>query len=415
MTKRPRETCLVPSTTPTSATGIPSPVSCETSNEVTEAHPSLASEVESPVTPLRGAAEERGSEDSPKPKTMSRGLSAYMATSLLQRVIWRRALLMADRFRVIRTIDVAVCCFPERPFKAALTAAQRAVRGMVKADLLRRYRTDRFQTVYGLTQRGADWLDEAGHDASSSVRRVSDMTNPEHRLWAQFLVLASEARGLRALTEQELLQHLNQGNPPDKPLMQGMLGVTWNRGQKSVLQQLRPDAVAWESDGLTWFEVDRSKRGADREAALAALAGSVGRTLKDGSVLRRVVVFSKTERIEKRALAVLQGLARVHNGQVLTTDRCHYREGEPGTYEVWSAVETKLRDGRTRLTDVLAGHVIVQRLPAWLPKVRIDSSNRHSTAGWLSENFLPYRRPASVAKWSQCHSPLAQLDHPRGI
>ncbi len=68
------------------------------------------------------------------------------------------ALKLANRFRVVRTIDVAVGCFAERPFKAALTAAQRAMRGMVKDDLLRRYRTDRFQTVYGLSGKGADWL-----------------------------------------------------------------------------------------------------------------------------------------------------------------------------------------------------------------------------------------------------------------
>ncbi len=62
--------------------------------------------------------------------------------------IWTRSLLIANRFRVIRTLDIAACCFPERGFKAALTAAQRAVRGLVKAGLLNRYRTDRFMTVY---------------------------------------------------------------------------------------------------------------------------------------------------------------------------------------------------------------------------------------------------------------------------
>ena len=141
-------------------------------------------------------------------RKVARGLAATISTTKLKQAIWLRALLTANRFRVIRTIDVAVCCFAERPYKAALTAAQRAMRGLVKADLLKRYRTDRFQTVYGLSQKGVDWLDEAGHDASSSVRRVSDMTNPEHRFWAQFLVLSCESRGIKAQTEQELLQLL---------------------------------------------------------------------------------------------------------------------------------------------------------------------------------------------------------------
>ena len=124
------------------------------------------------------------------PRTPSRGLTAKISTTQLKHRIWLRALLTANRLRVIRTIDIAVCCFFERgTYKASLTAAQRAMRGMVKADLLRRYRSDRFQTFYGISQKGVDWLEEAGHEATSSVRRASDMTNPEHRLWAQFWVL----------------------------------------------------------------------------------------------------------------------------------------------------------------------------------------------------------------------------------
>ena len=102
-------------------------------------------------------------------RKVNRGLAATIPTSKLKERIWVRALLTANRFRVIRTIDISVCCFAEREFKAALTASQRAVRGMVKADLLRRYRTDRFQHICGLTARGVEWLEEAGHEAASSV------------------------------------------------------------------------------------------------------------------------------------------------------------------------------------------------------------------------------------------------------
>jgi len=346
-------------------------------------------------------------EDTPAPRTPSRGLAANISTTRLKQRIWLRALLTANRFRVIRTIDVAVCCFPERPYKAALTAAQRAMRGMVKAELLRRYRTDRFQTVYGLTQRGVDWLDEVGHDASSSVRRVSDMTNPEHRLWAQFWVLACEARELKSMTEQELLQELNKNVKPDQPVIQGLLAVTTTHGKRASAIQLRPDAVALEQDGTTWLEVDRSKRGSDREASLAALVSSMGRVLRDGSTLRRVVVFCKTERIQKRAIAVLRDLAEANNAEMLISGRRHFREIEPGTYEVWNALESKLQDGRTRLVDTLVGHVIIQLLPIWLPKVRIDASNTHSLAGWFGENYLPYRRPKSLGPWRVPVSPLA--------
>lgn len=340
------------------------------------------------------------------PRTVARGLAATISTTQLKQRIWLRALLTANRFRVIRTIDVAACCFPERPYKAALTAGQRAMRGIVKAQLLKRYRTDRFQTVYGISQQGVDWLDEAGYDASSSVRRVSDMTNPEHRLWAQFWVLACEARRLKAMTEQELLQELNKNVKPGQPVIQGLLAVTTTRGKRTSTIQLRPDAVALEQDGTTWLEVDRSKRGSDREASLAALASSVGRLLKDGSTLRRVVVFCKTERIRKRAISVLEGLAQANNAEVLISGRHHFREMEPGTYAVWSALDSKLRDGRARLVDTLVGHVVIQLLPIWLPKVRIDASNAHSLAGWFGENYLPYKRPESLGPWSAPVSPL---------
>ena len=346
------------------------------------------------------------------PRKMDRGLAASVSTKKLKQGIWLRALLTANRFRVIRTLDIAVCCFSERNFKAALTAAQRAVRGMVKAELLKRYRSDRFQTIYGLGQAGVDWLEEAGHEASSSVRRVSDMTNPEHRLWAQFWTLACEARGLVAMTEQELLQNLNKGNKPGQPLMQGLLNVTTMQGNKARNVQLRPDAVATErstkgiNGGTVWLEVDRSKRGSDREASLSALLSSVGRTLKDGSRLCRVVIFCKTERIQKRALAVMNTLAKANNDEVLIPGRRQFLEVERGLYSVWTAIESKLADGRSELVDAMVGHINIQMLPIWLPKVRIDASNTHSLAGWFDENYLPYRKAPGEGTWPKLTSPL---------
>jgi len=347
------------------------------------------------------------------PKKVDRGLATTLSTKVLKDRIWLRTLLMANRFRVIRTIDVAVCCFAERNYKAALTAAQRAMRGIVRVGLLNRYRSDRFQTLYGLTKKGADWLEEAGHEASSSVRRVSDMTNPEHRLWAQFWTLACEARGLTAMSEQELLKSLNKDVKLGQPLIQGLLHVTTTRGQMTRNILLRPDAVAYEVDGLTWLEVDRSKRGSERESNLAALENSVGRLLKDGSTLRRVVIFCKTERIFKRALAVVNGLATESNDKVLTVGRRHFREIETGTYAVWTAVDMPVGDGRTQLEDTLVGYVIVQLLPIWLPKVRIDASNTHSMAGWFDENYLPYRRPPGAPNWSMPSSPLLTAIKPK--
>ncbi len=338
-----------------------------------------------------------GSDSTAPKRVTSRGLSAVIPTTVLQRLIWTRALLLVNRFRVVRTVDIAVACFAERPFKASLTAAQRAVRGLVKADLLRRYRTERFQTVYGLTQRGVDWLAEFDHEAASSVRRVSDMSNPEHRLWAQFLVLSAEARGLQALTEQELLAELNRDTQGNN-VVQGLLKVMVQEGTRNTVQQLRPDAVSREFgvDGqvlTTWYEVDRSKRGSSREAALAALAMRVGSTLVDGSRLQNLVVFARTDRIEKRALAVLRNLASAQNGTILVDGRRHLVEIEPGTFEVTAAVDTPLGDSRTVYKDRIVGHFIVQRLPTWLPKARLAAGEVVPLPGWFNENYLPFRRP----------------------
>jgi len=245
-----------------------------------------------------------------EPRRVPRGLTAQVSTLALQDRIWARSLLLVDRFRVIRAIDIAVHCFAERPFKAALSAAQRAVRGMVKAQLLARYRTDRFMTVYGLTQQGAQWLEVRGLEATASVRRVTDMTNPEHRLWSQFLTLCAEARGWKAMTEQELLQMLNRDLKPSQTAIQGLLHVTTRSAGKRRHLTLRPDAVAIEPDGVTWFEVDRSARGSDRAASLRALVLSVGAETALGQPLRRLVVFSRTSRIHLRVLATLDGLVK---------------------------------------------------------------------------------------------------------
>ena len=359
------------------------------------------------TTVVQEAGQSESPVDPATPKTVDRGLAATLSTKVLKDRIWLRTLLMANRFRVVRTIDVAVLCFPERNFKAALTAAQRGMRGIVKAGLLKRYRSDRFQNIYGMTKRGADWLEEAGHEASSSVRRVSDMTNPEHRLWAQFWTLACEARGLTAMSEQELLRNLNKNVIFGQPLIQGYLAVSTMRGKVSRQTQLRPDAICREADGsTTWCEIDRSFRGADRISSLHALYSSVGRNLKDNTVLRNVVVFCKTERIKKRALNVLSELASANNTEVLAAGRRHFRAIDHDSYAVWMAVEKHLEDGRTQLVDTLVGYIIVQLLPIWLPKVRIDASNTHSMAGWFDENYLPYRRPPGEPRWMQADSPL---------
>ena len=50
-------------------------------------------------------------------RTIDRGLVAVVPPNVLRHTIRLRALSLANRFRVIRTIDVAIACFPERPIR----------------------------------------------------------------------------------------------------------------------------------------------------------------------------------------------------------------------------------------------------------------------------------------------------------
>ena len=380
MTTHPDDRPATPPGPATTATGAEMQCTHGRAAPVPEAHESLS------------GAEETS-------RKVPRGLTERIGAWPLQEAIWLRSLTLANRFRVIRTIDIAVHCFAERPFKAALSAAQRAVRGLVKARLLARYRTSRFMTIYGMTERGAAWLEERDVDAAASVRRVTDMTNPEHRLWAQFLTLCSEARGLAAMAEQELLQVLSTRLGSDGSVAQGLLqAATKSPGKRRVLN-LRPDAVAIESDGVTWFEVDRSARGSDRAASLKSLVLSVGAATTLGPVLRRVVVYTRTERIKNRVLATLASLAAETARHSLAEGRRRLVLTEGQRFEVWLTVEERMKDGRLRLVDVVAGHVMVQELPIWLPRVRMDGRGGFSTQGWFTDNYLPYRRPPGMTPW----------------
>jgi hypothetical protein len=226
------------------------------------------------------------------------------------------------------------------------------------------------------------------------------MSNPEHALWMNFVVLACEARGLLARTESEALQKLNEERDAKAAVKQGFITVEV-RGKERTL---RPDAIAYEPDGLTWFEIDRSKRGADREAALSALVGRVGVRLENNLSLRRVVLFARTDRILLRAQALLRARVRETSGQqLMASAERRFSEIEEGLFEVWAMVWTPAMQ---RYVDQCVGHVILQLLPTWLPKARLDSSNRQPLSGWLSENYLPYRRLATSNQWLRPTSPF---------
>ncbi|WP_344676465.1 hypothetical protein [Paraburkholderia graminis] len=383
------------------STAIPPPVSHATHSSDTGASVPASIAAHLGNTETRAEVSTHDTASIRVPRKIDRGLVAVIPPNQLRLAIRLRALSLANRFRVIRTIDVAIACFPERPFKAALTAAQRAMRAMTKAKLLLRYRTDRFQHVYGLTEAGAQWLYDHGIDAAASVRRVADMSNPEHSLWMHFITVACEVRGLTAHTESEALQHLNRDRASGASVKQGFVSVL-ARNRKRIL---RPDVLCYEPDGVTWYEIDRSKRGADREASLAALTHCVGGTIATGEVLRRVVVHAKNERILKRGLAILRAQESASKRPHALPDRT-FREINEGMFEVWAEIEQRLPDGRIGIVERCVGQVIIQLLPTWLPKVRLDAKNKQPLSGWLGENYLPYRRPEALGPWPRPASPL---------
>jgi len=340
---------------------------------------------------------------------VDRGLTTVAAPLALKDRIQFRALEAANRFGVIRTFDIAACCFPERPFKAALTAAQRAMRGLVKSGLLKRYRTDRQQHVYGLTRAGARFLEDRGVEARATVQRVADMTNPEHLLWSSFIVTCCEARGLKAQTESELLRSLHQAATAG-PKTRGLLQVCIETVTKKTLTRaLRPDAIALERDGVTWFEVDRSRRADDRAASLRALFCSVGHILNNGQRLKRVAVLARSERILTNALSNASKL--IGDPEALkggNSGRAVLRRvaGSNDIFEVWYAQEVVDFDGTSHTEPAFGGHVIIQMLPLNLPKFRLDGRNVASTEGWFPDNYLPYVRPDKLGRWPTPMSPL---------
>lgn len=139
----------------------------------------------------------------------------------------------------------------------------------------------------------------------------------------------------------------------------------------------------------------------------------MGRTTRLGAPLRRVVVLTRTPRIETRVRATLDALVKESATLSLTEERRVLIPGG-GAYVVIRTREEVMPDGRTRLVDETAGQVLVQALPVWLPKFRLDGRDGHACDGWLDENYLPYQRLSPMAPWRSPESPLLVLATSRG-
>lgn len=317
-----------------------------------------------------------------------------------QKEIRLAALRIVNRFRQARTIDIAAGLFPDRTYKAALSAAQRSIGKLVRDKMLTRYRSLSGHTYYGLDKRGADLLQaNAEHQiadgtAQASASRACEKTNPEHALWSAFAVLCSEARGLTALTEREFMPRF---------LLKSREGtrtfpVTYATPEGRT-KGLMPDAIAFEMDGPAafWFEIDRSARGGDRLDDLVGLVKKLGAevSMGNGSLkrLRKVIILCKTPGILRRNRTHLTGDyvvagERQKRIRIAGSSRPAIEEVANNVFNVFAELPVTYGDGRVAKVAQAIGQVHLQLLPTHLP----GYSYRDGAAkGWFDDGSLPFR------------------------
>ncbi|MYM30635.1 hypothetical protein GTP58_20080 [Duganella sp. CY15W] len=365
--------------------------------------------------------------------SVQRGITIRIHPGDLQQQIAVEVLRCLARFRIIRAVDIAVYCFAERPYTAARQAARRALNGLLKRGCILSYRTERHQTIYAMTEAGKRFLEEYGFEGTASIRRAANMVNPNHTLWLDFITLACEARGLSAFTESEIIRALN----PDvtnfnKMKKRGIVEVTPQPSANSSTASRRkikllPDAVALEDDGITWFEIDASRRGPARAARLMGLIRKIGAPVSElatayslpleQSSLLRLSIHATNPSYFRLLRNRLMKEVRETKSIILTESDNNFRvvqvkntkeEFDSGDcdeclpasnsdsyiFEIWRA-----RDCATGLEDACVGQVILQLLPTWLPNYKGSDEEKSNPAGWFEQNYLPYHRPTSLGKW----------------
>lgn len=351
---------------------------------------------------------------------VDRGLTDKVPPRVLRERIRYIAMDMIDRFRYARTLDLAVTCFAERPFPAAIAAAQRAMRSLKADGLIAEYVTDRHQHIYALSKAGAHWLNvRAGGYATASTKHASELTNPEHTLWSNFFQSCCEQRGLPALTEKTFLDGLrsNAKNPAG-----GLLVI---RNHTGSTKSLRPDVLAHDGRGAVWFEIDRSSRGSGRKQDLGFLFQSVGSglsqkvdTVSDNVMfVSHAVICCLTPAIMRTARRIFleshpsfkePAAAMMSNMTIKRASRLALDTADAAVYEVWAMRRLAQPKNGFGVEPFIIGHVTVQLLPTWLPSFRTGATgNSDKARGWFEENYLPYARSPTQDSWA---TPRTGLD-----
>lgn len=299
-----------------------------------------------------------------------------------QKRLERAVLEHLNRHRLLRAVDLAAAVAPERPFDAAMSAVQRQLARLIDERCVQRTVIAHI-TCYALTARGAHRLGEyraadsehppapwrSWSDVRPGARRLGDRTNPAHSLQISQIVIAAEARGFTAWTEAELRTQLKR-----PPL------VVDDGGER---RGLWPDALALIPMGSThhlcWIEIDRSRRGSQRLADLAALVRSAGQPVRvpdaeEAMPLRRISVLTATPSIARADITHLEERVTVgFAGDSALSKR------EEGLFDVRADVEQRLPDGRTQIVRQTAARLVIQ---PWTEPTPIT---------WFDAQALPWR------------------------
>lgn len=311
---------------------------------------------------------------------------------------------------------MAAYVFADRPLSAALTAAQRALRGLHKDKLVKQFTSNRRQVFYALTKQGADWLNDLllqnnpnlaeDAKAKSSTRWASGLTSPEHHLFGNFIKLCCLSRGLDACDESGIATHTSSLNTfSENYHVSGLMEI---QSAKGGLKQVRPDVLSYDDRGAVWVEIDKSARGEGSRNDLTRLFRQVGRQLsrkmnwlryKELQILSHIVIFTNTKGIFNTAVRLLRAsfpedvYYREEGSSIQRKSECVVREDTALVFELWEKW-VDINDTENPLKEAFVGYVSIQMLPPWL--VGTSSKSLKNSSEWFPNNYLPY---AKASKW----------------
>ena len=295
------------------------------------------------------------------------------------------ALLLMDRLRFIRTLDLAFHLYANRTLSAALAAANNLIKRLTRNGFVNAHATRvGGMRIYGIAQRGVHFLRvHTGHEGKAH-RSLRHVRNPEHRLWANLIVVAAEARGLSGMTESEVLRFehnagevVSDGRDGEHVIPRKFLTVI-NRSKPGERKGLTPDALlTYGTDQLVWVEIDASKRSSARTGELKSLVKSISTTLGGGSKLSRIVFFAKERRSYTHIIGVLmkQSQERIERASTYLSPTKH-----EGTFDAWHHPSISEDRPGQPAQDRLCGRVQVLMLP----------DIRGKGEGWYDQDWLPF-------------------------